>query len=166
MADSKKAEILKKLVEDLLGKMTFENFEIRVEEKTGPEGEALVINVSTPESNLLIGQYGATLNALQHLARVIARRKFEEKVKFLIDVNHYLSQKASSILEVARAARKQALEERRPVVLRPMGAYERRIVHLELAGAENIRTESVGEGEERRVVVRPVGELEKAEEKL
>jgi len=161
MSNQEKAEQLKKLVDDILHKMTFDNFEIKISSEAGPDGENLTLNIETPESNLLIGQFGATLKALQHIVRVVARRRADEKVKFLLDVNGYLRQKTSSLSEIAQAAARQAISEKKPVVLRPMSAYERRIVHLELLDSENVKTESIGEGEERRVVVRPVGDLER-----
>lgn len=164
MNAQEKTQMLKKIVGEVLEKMTFGDFKIEVESGADPEGEVFTINIETAESNLLIGQYGTTLKAIQHIARLLARRKTEERLKFVVDVNCYLRQKTSSLTEIAQDSARQALEERRPVVLRPMSAYERRIVHVELAGVENIRTESMGEGEERRIVIRPVGELEKLEE--
>jgi len=144
--------------------MTFENFEISAKVEGGLDGESFIVNIETPESNLLIGQYGVTLAALQHILRLLIRRQTEEKFKFLLDVNRYLQAKTSSITDIAREAAEQAVRDKKPVVLRPMSAYERRLVHMELAGAENVKTESIGDGPERKVVVRPVGELEKLEE--
>jgi spoIIIJ-associated protein len=164
MNSQEKEKLLKKIASDILQKMTFENFEIAVESKGDVDGESFVINIETPESNLLIGQYGVTLSALQHILRLIVRRETEDKFKFLADVNHYLQAKIETLAGIAIEAAKQAINERKPVVLRPMSAYERRLVHMELAGNENVKTESIGEGYDRKVVVRPVGDLEKLEE--
>lgn len=164
MNSQEKEALLKKITEDFLQKMTFENFEISVESRADPEGENFVINIETPDSNLLIGQYGVTLAALQHILRLLVRRETEERFKFLADVNRYLQAKTDSLAEMAREAAKRAMDERKPVVLRPMSAYERRLVHMELAGNESVKTESIGEGEDRKVVVRPIGDLEKLEE--
>lgn len=163
MTTQEKEELLKKTTEDLLRRMTFENFEVLVKSEGGEDGESLTVNIETSESNLLIGQYGVTLAALQHVLRLLIRRETEEKFKFLVDVNRYLQTKTSSISGIAKEAAEQAIRDKKPVVLRPMSAYERRLVHMELAGNENVKTESIGEGEERKVVIRPVGELEKLE---
>jgi spoIIIJ-associated protein len=144
--------------------MTFENFEISVASKGDSDGENFVINIETSESNLLIGQYGVTLAALQHILRLLVRRQIEERFRFLVDVNHYLQTKTDSLAEFAAESARQVIRDKKPVVLRPMSAYERRLVHLELAGNENVKTESIGDGEDRKVVIRPVGELEKLEE--
>jgi spoIIIJ-associated protein len=164
MSNQKNSELLEKIVRELLEKMTFSDFKVVISEEKSPDKESLVANIETTDSNLLIGQYGVTLKALQHIARVILRRKTEEKFKFLLDVNNYLRQRASSLTEIAQNAARQAISEKKPVVLRPMSAYERRIVHLELSENENVKTESIGEGEERKIVIRPVGDLEKLEE--
>lgn len=166
MNSQEKEELLKKITEDVLRKMTFENFEIRIKSKADADGENFVINIESAESNLLIGQYGVTLAALQHILRLIVRRQTEEKFKFLADVNHYLQAKTDSLAEVAREAAGQAIRDKKPVVLRPMSSYERRLVHLELAGNTNVKTESIGEGEDRKVVIRPIGELEKLDDNV
>lgn len=165
MDSQEKEALLKKITAEVLQKMTFENFEIGIVSKSDEEGENFVINVETPESNLLIGQYGVTLAALQHTLRLLVRRQTEERFRFLADVNHYLQAKTDSLAQLAIESAKQVIQDKKPVVLRPMSAYERRLVHVELAGNENVKTESIGEGEDRKVVIRPVGELEKIDDK-
>jgi spoIIIJ-associated protein len=165
MDSQEKEALLKKITAEVLQKMTFENFEIIIASKSDAEGETFVINIETPESNLLIGQYGVTLAALQHTLRLLVRRQTEERLRFLADVNHYLQAKTDSLSELAIESAKQVIRDKKPVVLRPMSAYERRLVHVELAGNENVKTESIGEGEDRKVVIRPVGELEQLDEK-
>jgi len=165
MDSQEKEALLKKITAEVLQKMTFENFEISIASKSDVEGENFVINIETPESNLLIGQYGVTLAALQHTLRLLVRRQTEERFRFLADVNHYLQAKTDSLSELAIESAKQVIRDKKPVVLRPMSAYERRLVHVELAGNENVKTESIGEGEDRKVVIRPVGELEKIDDK-
>ncbi|MFA6193269.1 MAG: R3H domain-containing nucleic acid-binding protein [Parcubacteria group bacterium] len=164
MNSQEKEELLKKITSEVLQKMTLDDFKIAIESKGDAEGESFIVNIETSESNLLIGQYGVTLSALQHILRLIVRRETEDKFKFLADVNRYLQAKTETLAGIARDAALQAISERKPVVLRPMSAYERRLVHVELAGNENIKTESIGEGEDRKVVVKPIGDLEKLED--
>jgi spoIIIJ-associated protein len=161
MTTQEKEELLKNVTTKLLQKMSFEGFEIALKSESDLDEGNFVINVQTPDSNLLIGQYGVTLAALQHILRLLVRRQTEEKLKFLLDVNHYLQAKTDSIADTAVEAAGRAISEKKPVVLRPMSAYERRLVHIALAENENVKTESIGTGEDRKVVIRPVGELEK-----
>jgi len=157
-------EMLKKLISETLEKMTFSDFTLGTREEAGPDGENIVFNIGTNESDLLIGQYGTNLQSLQHILRAMARRISEEKLRFSVDVNDYRREKLGSLAELARSLARQAIADRRPVILRPMSAYERRIVHLELAENEQVKTESVGEGEERKVVIKPIGSIEESKE--
>lgn len=160
MAKSENIEMIKSLIAETLKKMSFNDFAVSVREETGPDGENLIFNIETKESDLLIGQYGANLRSFQHILRAMARKKNDEKLHFSIDVNDYRKQKISSLEELAQSLARQAIVEKRPVVLRPMSAYERRVVHVALSENNQIRTESIGEGEERKVVIRPIGNIE------
>ena len=86
-------------------------------------------------------------------------KKTEDKVKFIVDINSYRQEKNKSIIEQAILAAQQAVAEKKAVILRPMSSYERRIVHMELSKNSQISTESVGEGENRKVVVKLAGQL-------
>ena len=150
----KTEEIVKECVEELLAKMGF-NGEVSVEKTNEEEKERVLANIKTEESNFLIGQYGLNLEALQHLARVMVRKRMEEKIDLVVDVNFYRREKSDSIIKLARNLAEEALTENRAMALRPMSAYERRLVHMELSKNDKIKTESVGEGEERKVIIKP-----------
>jgi len=156
-------EAIKKTAEELLEKMGF-NAEVEIKENVIEQNDSeedseennLVCNINVSDnSNFLIGQYGVNLQALQHIIRLVVRKETKEKVKFIVDVNSYRQQKSQSIIEQANSIAKQAISEKRAVVMSPMSAYERRIVHMELAKNDEIVTESIGEGEGRKIVVKP-----------
>ena len=148
-------EEIKNIVQDMVYKMGF-SAEVAVEKISSEEGqESIVCNIKTEESNFLIGQYGVNLQSLQHIARLLVRKKIDDKVNFTVDVNSYRQEKNSSIEKMAREAAEQALRETRAIMMRPMSSYERRIVHMEISKNSQVKTESVGEGEERKVVVKP-----------
>ncbi|TRZ54362.1 KH domain-containing protein [archaeon] len=163
MAKSENIEMVKSLITETLKKMSFNDFTVSVREETGPDGENLIFNIETRESDLLIGQYGTNLRSLQHILRAMARKKNDEKMRFSIDANDYRKQKISSLEELAQSLARQAIVEKRPVVLRPMSAYERRVVHVALSENNQVKTESIGEGEERKVVIKPVGDIEQSD---
>ncbi len=129
--------------------------EVEIKESDGESADTVVCNVKTADSNFLIGQYGVNLQSLQHIARLLARKKTEDKINFTVDVNSYREEKNSSIEKMAEDLAEQAIREKRAVVLRPMSPYERRLVHLVLSKNSQIKTESIGEGEERKVVIKP-----------
>ncbi|KKR21822.1 MAG: Single-stranded nucleic acid binding R3H domain protein [Candidatus Moranbacteria bacterium GW2011_GWA2_39_41] len=152
-------EVVREAVEGLLQKMGFD-CEIEVarekeEEKNGEIKEVVVCNIKTEESNFLIGQYGVNLQSLQHIARILVRKQADDRANFILDVNHYRKEKNISIVTLAKNVAEQALNEKRAIVFRPMSPYERRLVHMELSKNSAVVTESIGEGEDRKVVVKP-----------
>ena len=147
-------ETIKKLVTELLEKMGFA-CEITFEKEGEEDNGDVICNIKTEESNFLIGQYGTNLQALQHIARVLVRKMTDERVNFTLDVNDYKKNKNTSIIALARNSAEQALQEKRAIVLRPMSPYERRLVHMELSKNSEIITESIGEGEDRKIVIKP-----------
>lgn len=148
-------DIIKSAVEGLIEKMNI-NCETNVMASLEEGRENFICNVKTEDSSYLIGQYGVNLQALQHLARVIVRKKAEEKSDFILDVNFYRKERNESIASLAKNMAEKAVLEKKTVTLRPMSPYERRLVHIELAENKKITTESIGEGEDRQVVIKPI----------
>lgn len=107
------------------------------------------------DSNLLIGQHGVNLQALQHIIRLLAKKEFQENIVFSLDVNSYWEQKSQALVKEARQAAEQVIQTRMPVILRPMAGYERKIIHAELALNAQVVTESTGADENRKVTVKP-----------
>jgi spoIIIJ-associated protein len=150
--DKNLKEKLKELTEELLLKT---GFEASIEVGTGQQ-ECLMINIQSEEAGLLIGQGGENLSALQHILRIIANKKLGNGlINFVVDVNNYKGNRISLLKEMAISLAKQVVSEGRVKVLEPMSSYERRIVHLALKDIEGVRTESQGEGQSRRVIIRP-----------
>ncbi len=129
-------------------------------DKFDNNGDDLICSIKTKEdASLIIGQNGENLRALQHLIRLLVRKKSDNFVRFIVDVNSYKSEKNASVVELAKEMAEKAISEKRAVVLRPMTAYERRLVHMTLAENDKVETESVGEGEERKVVIKSVSHI-------
>lgn len=153
--DEKTIETISKTIEELLEKMGFTG---KVTLSKADEDDGVFCNIETEnDSNFLIGQHGINLQALQHLSRLIVRKHIPEKVRFTLDINNYRKQKNQSVVEFARQSAQLALEQGRAIVMHPMSTYERRIVHMELSKNSDVVTESAGEGEGRKIVVKPSG---------
>jgi len=153
--DEKTKTIIKKTIEELITKMGFAG-EVTITDSG--EVDSVTCDITTDvDSNFLIGQHGVNLQALQHLARLIVRKHIPEKIRFTLDINKYRQQKNQTIIEQARQAAQEALTQGRSIFMEPMTTYERRIVHLELSKNSDVSTESVGEGEERKIVIKPAG---------
>lgn len=157
--EEKSIKIIKDSIKELMEKAGFD-CEIEVEKNSQEGQENIVCNIKTEDdSNLLIGQFGVNLQAFQHIARLVVRKKIEDKTNFILDVNSYRDQKNQSIIEEAREAAQQSINEGRVIIMKPMSAYERRLVHMELSKNDKVATESVGEGENRKILVKPSNEI-------
>jgi len=148
-------DIIRETTAELLAKMGFK-VEIDIEKNvTEASPEIINCNIRTNESNFLIGQYGVNLYSLQHIIRLLVRRQTDEMVNFTIDVNSYRQEKNSSIEKMTRDIAEEVVREQKAITMRPMSAYERRIVHMELSKNSQVKTESIGEGDDRKVIVKP-----------
>ncbi len=103
----------------------------------------------------LIGRRGETLAALQYITRLIASRDLERRANIVIDVEGYKSRRETMLRRLAKRMAEQAIQRGRTVSLEPMPPHERRIIHLALRDNPNVTTESVGEGDHRKVTIIP-----------
>jgi len=144
--------IVKETVEELLRKMSFEgrvNVDFYDEENT-------IANIQTEQAGYLIGQSGANLDALQCLARTMVNKRNEGPIYFILDVNNYRKGRIDFLKNLAKDIAEQTLSNRVSVTLRPLPAYERRIIHITLKENPKVVAESIGEEPQRRIVVRPI----------
>ncbi len=144
---------IKEITEEFFKKTTFE---IEIQKLSLKEG-TFFINLETQEPRILIGERGETLFEIQHLLKTILKRKIGIKEPFYLDldINDYKRKKITYLKETARTLAQEVVLTKKEKVLPVMPAYERRIIHLELASDPNVTTESIGQGPERRVVIRP-----------
>src|SRR5207249_3773404 len=106
---------------------------------------------------LLIGKHGSTIDALQHLAsRAAYRGGLGDRKSVVIDAAGYRERREATLRRAADRAAEDALTFGRPVELEPMGAFERRTVHMYLRERNDVQTHSEGGEPERRLVVSPV----------
>ena len=108
-------------------------------------------------AGILIGHHGETLDAIQYLINLSALRRGgstqKEFVKIVVDIENYRAKREETLRALARRTAEKAKKYRKNVLLEPMNPYERRIIHSELQGVENISTHSVGSDENRKIVV-------------
>ena len=123
---------------------------------TPAEGERpLTLNISGADMAQLIGRRGETLASLQLITNSILGRRLRRWVRVTVDVENYRQKREESLRGLAMRVADGVRQSRRPMALEPMPANERRIVHLALADHEHVTTHSIGEGEERKVVISP-----------
>jgi spoIIIJ-associated protein len=115
----------------------------------------LLVDIRGDDLSLLIGRRGESLSALQYLTRLIVGKEVGSYAPIMIDVEGYRARRERQLRQLARRMAEQAIERGRTIALEPMPAAERRIIHLELREHARVYTESVGEGDQRKVTVIP-----------
>jgi spoIIIJ-associated protein len=115
----------------------------------------LVLNVVGDDLGVLIGRRGETLRDLQFIVRLIVSRKIGQWPNLVLDVEGYKARRVNGLQALAKRMADQVRQTRQPMVLEPMPAHERRIVHLTLRDDPDVYTESTGEDEARKVQILP-----------
>ena len=154
---SKVAALAKEVLEELLSRM---KLTAEVELKSSFEGassetESIVLEVKGNDLGILIGRRGETLASLQYLVRLIVARYQKGRVPITIDIEGYKERRYRALRELALRLAQKAKSSGRSVTLEPMPADERRIVHLALSVNPDVTTQSIEEGEIRKVVILP-----------
>jgi spoIIIJ-associated protein len=115
----------------------------------------VAFNIEGDDLGILIGRRGQTLAALQYVLRLIVGHKTETWVPIIVDAEGYKERRYEALKALALRMADHVKTRGSPFTLEPMPPYERRIVHLALADNPAVYTESIGEGESRKVVIRP-----------
>lgn len=154
MTDYDRIEKAKIIIEELLSSMGV-SATIDYEESIT---KGLIFNISSPESYMLIGRLGSTLNNLQSLAQAVVLKQTSspeiEPLRFSLDVDDYKRKREWFLKETARGAVAQLKKTGRPVRLEPLPSYERRLIHSFLQeNCPEVKSESQGEDPYRRVVI-------------
>lgn len=115
----------------------------------------LTLNIQGINENLglLIGRRGETLAALQLLVSLIVGHRTKHRMRIIVDAENYRERREENLRSLALRVAQQVRNYRRSIALEAMPPHERRIVHIALADSKDISTESMGEGEARRVVI-------------
>lgn len=121
----------------------------------GEISDVVNLNIKIDEPQILIGQNGQTLSEVQRILRMILNKKLQKIFYLNVDINNYKAQKMEYLKRLAKDLADEVIFNKEEKVLFPMPAYERRIIHAELAGRPDIITESQGDGQDRRVVIKP-----------
>ena len=115
------------------------------------------IVIEGEDAAVLIGHHGDTLDALQYLANLACARKNSkgerDKSRVTIDIEGYRKKREETLRALARRMANKAKRNRRSVMLEPMSAYERRIIHSEIQNIEGVSTNSIGSDNNRKIVI-------------
>ena len=115
----------------------------------------LAFNVMGDDLGILIGRRGQTLATLQYMLRLMVSHQTKVWTPIVIDVEGYKQRRSEALQALAVRMAEQVRTRGTPFTLEPMPAYERRVIHLALADHPNVTTQSIGEGDLRKVVILP-----------
>jgi spoIIIJ-associated protein len=150
------ARMGKATLEELLSKMHIKAKVSAYHAQSEPGEEApWVLQISGRDLGVLIGRKGETLSALQYITRLITSRELQRRANIVVDVEGYKTRREELLRRLAKRMAKQAVQTGRTVALEPMPPHERRIVHLMLRDHPQVTTQSVGEGEHRKITIIP-----------
>lgn len=128
--------------------------EATIDEYEGDDGE-IILDVVGGEMGVLIGRHGRTLDALQTAVGAITSRSLGFRYPVVVDVEGYRARRREKLEDIARRTADRVRRQGRPVKLRPMTSYERRVIHMILRDDRRVLTASEGEEPFRSVVISP-----------
>jgi spoIIIJ-associated protein len=126
----------------------------RVSAAETPDG--VVLTIDGDKDGIVIGKRGQTLDALQYIVNRYMQRDQRRKIRVILDSEGYRERRQQAIQKIALTIARKVKKTGRPVAAQPMDSGERRLFHLALKSDRELRTESRGEGDRRKVVVYPV----------
>jgi spoIIIJ-associated protein len=128
--------------------------EAAIDEYEGDDGE-IILDIVGGDLALLIGRHGKTLDSLQTLVGAATSRQLGFRYPIVVDVEGYRSRRREKVEDMAKRTADRAVRQGRPVKLRPMTSYERRLVHMILRDDRRVVTVSEGDDPARAVVISP-----------
>ena len=153
---SKKREVTEKsladanfFVNELVHKMGLEDAVAEVSRGK----ESVDVKISGSRMGLLIGKRGDTLDAVQYLTSLYVNKEKNSYIKVNVDTEGYRAKREETLVRLAKGLERRVLRENKSVMLEPMSPNERRIIHAALQGSTKVRTYSVGEEPNRKIVV-------------
>ena len=151
-SNKEELEVAKKDIQEFL-KLFIEKLGSKLEYSVKLQENEILVDINGEDCGSLIGYRGETLNAMQTLISSIANKKVKERIKVILDIQNYREKREKNLIELAEKVSKTVLRNGKNITLEPMSPYERKIIHSALQENSRIETYSIGEGDNRRVVI-------------
>ena len=158
--DTDEERVAREVVVELLSRMGIEANVVAIDNPSimpvsADDPPAIFLDILGPDLGMLIGRRGDNLAQLQYMVNLLCNKRIGEWKRVVVDVEGYRGRREESLISLAERVARQVSRGRRPIVLEPMPANERRIIHLTLKQHDDVMTESSGEGLGRRITVLP-----------
>jgi len=154
MINQEEIETIKQIINEFFGKMGY-SVETEAYSTERENEDVLEINIKTSEAQNLIGKQGLVLADIQLLLRKVIKNKTDKDLYLSLDIDNYKKNKEDYLRDVAESIADEVARTGREKEMPFTSSFDRRIIHTELAKRTDVYTESRGEGEERRVIVKP-----------
>ncbi|PZD96627.1 protein jag [Paenibacillus sambharensis] len=128
--------------------------QVDINRQTNREGVQLAIS-GTGDIGMLIGRRGQTLDALQYLANIVANRHSDSFVRIVLDAEDFRERRRKTLVELSDRLAGRVIRSKQEVVLEPMTAQDRKIIHYQLQNHPKVKTYSKGDEPNRRIVITP-----------
>ena len=155
-AEQLSIEVVGRLLEEMGIKATVESLPPQglMAEQAG-EGRAILLDMRGDDLGVLIGRRGESLQALQYITRLIVSHRLKRWLNIILDVEQYRVRREQGLRQLALTMADRVVSTNQSVPLEAMTPYDRRVVHLTLHENEYVTTKSIGEGDNRKVVIIP-----------
>jgi len=144
-------EIAKQLTVELLERMG-----VRTEVEGFSKEGTLYLEIKGDQEGILIGKHGRTLESLQMLINRMVNKKLKNAVRVILDIDDYRKRRADTMAQMALRIGEKARRAGYPLTVGPFNAHDRRIIHLTLKEDPSLKTESLGEGELKKIKIIPL----------
>ena len=158
--NSNEEEVARSIAAELLSRMGIEAEVVAVDNPSAvPSGEeepsTIFLDILGHDLGMLIGRRGDHLSHIQYLISMLVNHRLGTWTRVIVDVEGYRTRREESLVVLAERVARQVARSRRPIELEPMPPNERRIIHLTLQAHPTVSTQSIGEGNQRRITVEP-----------
>lgn len=146
----KKKKIAQKTAEEL-----FKILEIDGDVSVDFSDDLISVSLETEDSGIVIGRHGDVLESLQTILSLCISKKMDKFYRVSLEVGDYKKNREEYLMNMLRDTKERVLSENREISIPSLKAWERRIIHLNLSDDKEVISESVGEGKDRVLVIRP-----------
>ena len=153
--DEEQLEKTRKELEEFI-KAFLSNIDESFQYKIYIDNSSILIDINGGNSGMLIGHRGETLNSLQTILTSIANRNKDKKIRIYLNIDNYRQKRERTLENLAIKVSKTVIRSNKRITLEPMNAYERKIIHTKLQEMNNIKTHSIGEEPNRRIVIEKI----------
>ncbi len=142
-------ENLEKFLSELLSTEPMKDIRSNIEIKDS----IVYVNLNGKDINFLIGYRGDVLNSFQTLLTTIGNKNITTRCKVLLDIEGYREKREKTLENLAEKLAKTVIKTKKEIILEPMSAYERKIIHSKLQNNNKVKTHSIGEEPNRKIVI-------------